>query len=48
MEATVTSIQRVNQENAAHVYYSATKKKGNMSFAASRTDPQIVILSKIR
>lgn len=40
---------RVDQENAAHVYYSPTKKKRNMSFAASRTtDPQIVILSKIR
>ena len=28
--------------------YSPTKKKENMSLAASRTDPQIVILSEIR
>lgn len=52
MEAAITSIHREWTRKMWHMSkaecYSPTKKKENMSLAASRTDPQIVILRKIR
>ena len=38
-----------NKEDAVHImeYYSAIKKNEIMSFAATRTDPETIILSEV-
>ena len=42
-------IRGANKEDAVHImeYYSATKKNQIMSFAVTRTDPEMIILSEV-
>ena len=42
-------IRGANKEDVVHIteYYSAIKKNEIMSFTATRTDPEIIILSEV-